>query len=38
MLEYGVTNDFMDEYMRIEESTAMESLRKFVKVVVSIFS
>ena len=38
MLKYGVTNDFMDEYMRIEESTVMESLRKFVKAKVSIFS
>nr|XP_023887251.1 uncharacterized protein LOC111999355 [Quercus suber] len=38
MLVYGVTADFMDEYVRIGESTAMKSLKKFVKVVVDIFS
>ena len=38
MLAYGVTTDFMDEYMRIGESTAMKSLKKFVKAVVDIFS
>uniref|UniRef100_A0A2N9F248 Uncharacterized protein n=1 Tax=Fagus sylvatica TaxID=28930 RepID=A0A2N9F248_FAGSY len=38
MLAYEVTADFMDEYVRIGESTAMESLKKFVKAVVSIFS
>ena len=38
MLAYGVTADFMDEYVRIGESTAMKSLKKFVKAVVDIFS
>ncbi len=38
MLAYGVTADFMDEYVRIGESTTMESLKKIVKAVVSIFS
>ena len=38
MLAYGVTADFMDEYVRIGESTAIESLKKFVKVMVDIFS
>jgi hypothetical protein len=38
MLAYGVTVDFMDEYVRIGESTAMKSLKKFVKAVISIFS
>ncbi|KAL7224560.1 hypothetical protein ACSBR1_025929 [Camellia fascicularis] len=37
MLAYGVATDFMDEYLRIGESTAMKSLKKFVKVVVAIF-
>ncbi|XP_028117195.1 uncharacterized protein LOC114314866 [Camellia sinensis] len=30
--------DFMDEYLRIGESTAMKSVKKFVKAVVAIFS
>ncbi len=38
MLAYGVIADFMDKYVRIGESTAIESLKKFVKAVVSIFS
>ncbi|XP_040998153.1 uncharacterized protein LOC121244196 [Juglans microcarpa x Juglans regia] len=38
MLAYGVTGDFMDEYVRIGESTAMESLKKFSETIVSIFS
>ncbi|XP_041016210.1 uncharacterized protein LOC121258734 [Juglans microcarpa x Juglans regia] len=38
MLAYGITADFMDEYIRIEESTAMESLKKFVKTIVAVFS
>ncbi|XP_028100444.1 uncharacterized protein LOC114299816 [Camellia sinensis] len=37
MLACGVAADFMDEYLRIEESTAMKSLKKFVKAVVAIF-
>ena len=38
MFAYGVTTDFMDEYVRIAESTAMMSLKKFVAAVVAIFS
>ncbi|XP_042974639.1 uncharacterized protein LOC122306272 [Carya illinoinensis] len=38
MLAYGVTGDFMDEYIRIGESTAMESLNKFTETVVTVFS
>ncbi|XP_055960821.1 uncharacterized protein LOC126670604 [Mercurialis annua] len=38
MLAYGVTSDYVDEYVRIGESTATESLKKFVKAIVSIFS
>ncbi|KAL0005535.1 hypothetical protein SO802_013096 [Lithocarpus litseifolius] len=38
MLAYGVTTDFMDEYVHIGESTATERLKKFVKAVVNIFS
>jgi hypothetical protein len=37
MLTYGVAADATDEYVRIGESTALESLRKFVKAVVEIF-
>ena len=38
MLVYGVTTDFIDEYVRIGESTVIESLKNFVKAVVDIFS
>ena len=38
MLAYGVTTDFMDEYVWIGESTAIESMKKFVQAVVDIFS
>ncbi|XP_028065442.1 uncharacterized protein LOC114268462 [Camellia sinensis] len=38
MLTYGVAVDFMDEYVRIGESTAMKSLKKIVKAAVTIFS
>ncbi|XP_041025468.1 uncharacterized protein LOC121265862 [Juglans microcarpa x Juglans regia] len=38
MLAYEVTGDFMDEYIRIGESTAIESLKKFCKTIVTIFS
>lgn len=38
MLAYGVAADFVDDYVRIGESTAIESLERFVKVVVVIFS
>ena len=38
MLSYGVLANFVDEYIRIGETTAIKSLKKFVKAVVSIFS
>nr|XP_023901055.1 uncharacterized protein LOC112012916 [Quercus suber] len=38
MLAYGVTGDFIDEYVRIGESTALESLKKFVTAVIDVFS
>ena len=37
MLAYGVAADAMDDYIRIRESTAIESLRKFVRAVVQVF-
>ncbi|XP_042973212.1 uncharacterized protein LOC122305016 [Carya illinoinensis] len=37
MLAYGVTIDLIDEYVRIRESTARLSMKKFVKAIVSIF-
>ena len=38
MLACGVTGDFMDEYIRIGETTAMESLKKFTETLVNVFS
>ena len=38
MLAYGFAADYVDEYVRIGESTAIESLKRFVKAIVSIFS
>ena len=38
MLAYGVAADFTDEYVRIGESTAIESLKKFVEAIVDIYS
>ena len=38
MLAYGVSGDFMDEYVRIRETTALQSLKKFVTVVIDVFS
>lgn len=37
MLTYGVLADATDEYVRIGESTALESLRRFVAAVVDVF-
>ena len=37
MLIYGVPMDATDEFVRIGESTAIESLRRFVVAVVDIF-
>lgn len=38
LLAYGVAADSIDEYLRIGESTALKSLKKFVKAVIAIFS
>ncbi|XP_040990936.1 uncharacterized protein LOC121238161 [Juglans microcarpa x Juglans regia] len=38
MLSYGVTKDFIDEYIHIGESTTMESLKIFCKTIVTVFS
>ncbi|XP_042962337.1 uncharacterized protein LOC122296601 [Carya illinoinensis] len=38
ILAYGVAADFMNEYLKIGETTALRSLKMFVKAVVSIFS
>ena len=37
MLAYGVAADAMDDYVRIGESTAIKSLRRFVSAVVEVF-
>ena len=37
MIAYGVAADATDEYVCIGESTALESLRRFVRAVVQIF-
>ncbi|GLT52831.1 hypothetical protein SLA2020_261480 [Shorea laevis] len=38
MLAYGVSGDYVDEYLRMSEYTAMESLKLFVETVVSLYS
>ena len=38
MLTYGVPADSVDDYIQIGESTAIESLKRFVKAVVAISS
>jgi len=37
MLSYGMAADTTDEYVRIAESTALDSLRHFVRAVVEVF-
>ncbi|KAL6552360.1 hypothetical protein OROHE_007724 [Orobanche hederae] len=37
MLAYGTAADSVDEYIRIGESTTIESLKRFVKAVVEVF-
>ena len=37
MLAYGVPGDLIDEYVRMSESTCLESLYKFCKVVIAVF-
>ena len=38
MLAYGASADFLDDYVRMGESTIIECLKHFVKAVVDIFS
>ena len=38
MLAYGVPTDATDEYVKIGESTAIKSLKKFCRAVVEIVS
>ena len=38
MLAYGVSSDLIDEYVRIGETTALESLKKYVTTVIDVFS
>ncbi|XP_047321206.1 uncharacterized protein LOC124925280 [Impatiens glandulifera] len=37
MLSYGITTDFIDEYIRIGETTVIKSLRCFVQSIIDIF-
>ncbi|XP_030936388.1 uncharacterized protein LOC115961564 [Quercus lobata] len=37
MLVYGVSGDLIDEYVWIGETTALESLKKFVTAVIDVF-
>ncbi|XP_008680649.2 uncharacterized protein [Zea mays] len=37
MITYGVAADATDEYVRIGESTVIESLKKFVKAIIKVF-
>lgn len=38
MLAYGVSANYVDEYVQIREATELESLKKFVQAVVAIYS
>ena len=37
MLAYGVPGDLIDEYVRMSESTCLESLYKFCKAGIAVF-
>ena len=37
MLAYRVPDDLIDEYVRMSESTCLDSLYKFCKVVIAVF-
>ncbi|KAK3212114.1 hypothetical protein Dsin_016820 [Dipteronia sinensis] len=37
MLAYGCPADFLDEYVQIGESTAIESLKHFCDIVIRVF-
>ena len=38
ILAYGVSSDLIDEYVRIGETTTLESLKKFITAVIDVFS
>jgi hypothetical protein len=38
ILAYSVTIDFMDEYLKIGEDIVLQSLKRFVQAVISVFS
>ncbi|GLT72463.1 hypothetical protein SLA2020_443970 [Shorea laevis] len=38
MLAYGISGDFMDEYLQIAENTATKCMKLFVRTVISIYS
>ena len=38
MLAYGLPADATDEYVKIGESTAIESMKRFYRAIVEIFS
>jgi hypothetical protein len=37
MLAYGISANFLDEYVRMGESTIIECLKHFVKAVIEVF-
>lgn len=37
MLAYGIPDDLVDEYVRMSESTCLESMYRFCKAVVAVF-
>jgi hypothetical protein len=37
MLAYGISADFLDDYVRMGEITIIESLKNFVKAVIDLF-
>jgi hypothetical protein len=37
MLAYGVVDDLIDEYLRMSETTCLESMYQFCKVVIAVF-
>ena len=37
VIAYGVPADYADEYLRIGEDSTIESVRRFVKVIVRVF-
>jgi hypothetical protein len=37
MLDYGVVGDFVDEYMRMSESTCIEAIYNFCRAIIAVF-